>query len=727
MIVTKIELENFQCYYDIKTFEFTKGLNIVMAANSHGKSKLFDAITWLFTGVVLQDNVRFKLENLISKKALELNNFFNVSALIECEKDGSLYSIKRFFEVESNNGKITISKEQCEGRVENLASGERNISDGKELIEELFPSTLRKYSLFKGERSLNVFDPRTNKDALKNLVNALSNFRNLDAYVNVTEEAFNQNERLLDKKAKKSQKDQKKYDRETKNRDKARFDIKKFESQIEALESERYKINKLMEDNISSIELGPKFEKLKNKIRELNKELESKQTDLRIKEDYIINLFDEKWLLLHMLPIQEAFDKKITSLQRRKRKLTKEHDMKLGEQKGKKDLIAELTKSDAPLPIGAPSQAHMEEMLSEELCKVCNRKAPKGSEAYEFMQMRLNEFIKQYGPVADEGEEDELPAAFKNEFIDELTDFNKDIKKKVKDISKIEDEIRFNNTQVQRLTADIKNLRFKVDEKEKDKEILLSNTQLDEDGLADAAINIRNYQIELPRIEKRINETKGKIEDFKKELISCEKEIQKINIQDLTSSENIKHSILKDLKRIAKEVKEKKFNEFLSDLEVSANQFYTSFGVASNGYTGIIRIRKGDLNDSIKIQTVDHNSDVDITHSLSSSTQTAVNLSILMAISALSTKKQGDSLPMIFDAPISEFDHSKSIEFFNLSKDNFEQSIVLMKNYVIKDGDNYTIDPNFKDINADTAYWVKLDDSIDHTVLNTVESKIVKL
>ncbi|QZE15894.1 hypothetical protein K4L44_08695 [Halosquirtibacter laminarini] len=82
---------------------------------------------------------------------------------------------------------------------------------------------------------------------------------------------------------------------------------------------------------------------------------------------------------------------------------------------------------------------------------------------------------------------------------------------------------------------------------------------------------------------------------------------------------------------------------------------------------------------------------------------------------------------MIFDAPISEFDHAKSIEFFSLAKENFEQSIVLMKNYIVKSGNTYRIDEDFKDVNADTAYWVKLDESIDHTVLNTVESIIVKL
>ena len=36
----------------------------------------------------------------------------------------------------------------------------------------------------------------------------------------------------------------------------------------------------------------------------------------------------------------------------------------------------------------------MQQLLDEEICKVCNREAKKGSEPYLFMSEKLNELIK---------------------------------------------------------------------------------------------------------------------------------------------------------------------------------------------------------------------------------------------------------------------------------------------------------------------------------------------
>ena len=35
----------------------------------------------------------------------------------------------------------------------------------------------------------------------------------------------------------------------------------------------------------------------------------------------------------------------------------------------------------------------MKEMIDDEICKVCGRSAPKGSDAYEFMCHKLNEYL----------------------------------------------------------------------------------------------------------------------------------------------------------------------------------------------------------------------------------------------------------------------------------------------------------------------------------------------
>ena len=66
MIIKKVQIENYVCYYDIKSFELSNGLNIILGANGEGKTNFFEAIDWLFNGKNLD------LDTLVSKRKLVL-------------------------------------------------------------------------------------------------------------------------------------------------------------------------------------------------------------------------------------------------------------------------------------------------------------------------------------------------------------------------------------------------------------------------------------------------------------------------------------------------------------------------------------------------------------------------------------------------------------------------------------------------------------------------------
>lgn len=721
MIIKEIELENFQCYFGTKVFSFQKGLNIILGANAHGKSKLFDGIYWLLNGNIQNHEI------LISEKAKALISNFDVAVRILCEQDDLTYSIERSFEVEIIGEKINCARPKCLGYVDHI-DGSRDTKDGEDLLDSLFPSVLRKYSLFKGERELNVFDPRTNKDALLNLVNALSDFRTLDAYVGISQEAHRRHNRAVDSKTKKTQKAQKEYNRLVFQREDFQTKINRLKEANKAHEEDLFQIQRRMEDNIAFVESGPQLQKVNSKIYNLEKELSQLQYKYANNSNFTVDLFDEKWLLMSFNEIQDQFEKKVSSLSRKKRKLTKEFDEKQGAIKGKQELIKDLTKTETPLPVGTPSQEIMEEMLDEEICKVCNREAPKGSEAYEYMQRRLKEFLEHIQPELEEVDEEEL--AFKNEFIEELSSLKSEMTKKRSRINNdtLRKEILETYEHIDFLSNRIKEKKEAIDKQTVEREKIINKSNAGEETILDAAACIREFNIEIPKLQNKINKNKDTIDNHKINLKETQAKIDKINLEEGLESENIKTQILRDLKIITQEVKQEVFDEFISELQAKSNEYYRKFGEASSGFTGSIQIKRfGDTN-GIQIKTIDNSSDRDITHTLSSSTVTSVNISILMAISDLSIKNSGQALPMIFDAPTSEFDLLKSIEFYRLCRENFEQSIIMTKDFLEDLGDRqFLVGENFKKIGKDKAFWVKLDEKINPEEMQTVDTQIINL
>src|SRR5690606_1051626 len=73
MIINKVEINNFFCYVGENIFEFDKGLNIISAKNSGGKSHFFNAFHWTFF-----DNIYVDKESDSSKKEWKIASKANV-------------------------------------------------------------------------------------------------------------------------------------------------------------------------------------------------------------------------------------------------------------------------------------------------------------------------------------------------------------------------------------------------------------------------------------------------------------------------------------------------------------------------------------------------------------------------------------------------------------------------------------------------------------------------
>ena len=94
MIIKSVTIVNYLCYYDIKEFLLTPGLNIILGENGEGKTKLFEAIEWLFNGE------NSNLDLLVSAKALheaEIDQQFPVRVSIKFEQELFTYFVTKSF------------------------------------------------------------------------------------------------------------------------------------------------------------------------------------------------------------------------------------------------------------------------------------------------------------------------------------------------------------------------------------------------------------------------------------------------------------------------------------------------------------------------------------------------------------------------------------------------------------------------------------------------------
>jgi DNA sulfur modification protein DndD len=390
MIIKKIIIENYLCYFGVKEFELSNGLNIILGENGEGKTKFFEALEWLFYG----DSRN--LESLVSAKAIaegEVNSQFRVRvSILVAQFDVSNSISKSFLVRKKSKSEINISNFSTEGIEENKA-GERNQIDGQQLLERVFPVAIRRYSMFKGEAGLHIFD---NEDALMILINSSSAFtKYYEKYASKGAFLREKAEKAVDDSAKADKKNQIEYKRLEADITKLSHDLSAATQFLANTDDQIRKTEVNIQDAEKYVNNAEALETINGRIKTIEEQI--RNTTQVIDEKYTTCLFDDLWILDKFENFHHEFAEKVTSLSNRRRELQSEFDKKAG----REQLKSELLNSVIPLPTGVPSKAHMEEMLKDEICKVCNRPAKKDSEPYKFMKERLEEYLKSQQPESN--------------------------------------------------------------------------------------------------------------------------------------------------------------------------------------------------------------------------------------------------------------------------------------------------------------------------------------
>lgn len=716
MIIKKLQIENYLCYFDTKTFELSDGLNIILGENGEGKTKFFEAVDWLFNGE------NRELDLLVSAKKLketETGETFRVRVSMTVEQYGEKKIItKSFIAKKESENNCSTSSFMLEGIEEN-ASGERTQVDGQTLLDRIFPFQIRKYSMFKGEADLNIFE---SENALANLINLFSDAKHYDKY--------SEKGAFLREKAEKAVEDSAKLDR----KNEALY--KKLESEINQLlrEKEKYTVHlnstdeeiRKIEGNLQDAERHVSNADALEVLNKRIKDLEDKISYLnsKIYENYTTSLFDDNWILVNYESLHNEFASKVSAHSKKRRELQSDFDKQKGIKEGEKKAKAELLNNAVPLPIGVPSRPHMEEMLNEEICKVCNREAKKGTEAYEFMMKRLKSYLESQVVEDDETEKDE--PLFQFDYTNRLENLSISHEDNLKNLrlirTQIKDLFEFNDDR----KKDVEELREQLEKEKTERERILGNSSLAAEKLIDVLKNYNTWQRDLKNRNQDQVDYKTRLKNIDSELKLKKEEKDKIDTSSANSFLIKTRNILRDIETIFVDTKEKKFDEFIEKLQSKSNSFFKTINI--DAFTGTIVFNKLSRSNRT-IVDVELQEDGRTFYKPNQSLLTSMHISILFAISELASEIKEENFPMIFDAPTSSFGENKTAQFLNLIFETENQKILLIKDFLQTDKSTkaLSIKKEFENVRRNKAFWVKLERPFDPNNLKTINSQVIAL
>ena len=157
---------------------------------------------------------------------------------------------------------------------------------------------------------------------------------------------------------------------------------------------------------------------------------------------------------------------------------------------------------------------------------------------------------------------------------------------------------------------------------------------------------------------------------------------------------------------------------FLTSLEERANEYLSRLNASD--FHGIVRlVRTAEDSALIKL----YSSNGSEIRRPSGSQQTTMYMSVLFAISDLTTLKREEDYPLIFDAATSSFGNAKEKDFYNIIDTLKKQCIIVTKDFL----DKNTL--RMDDINKLTCsvYRIQKAEGYNKNDLSTIRTTVVKV
>lgn len=696
MILKELRIKNFRSYYGENIFEFKDGLTLIIGGNGDGKTTFFDALDWLFT-----TSVENKSDNNISEmriSELDSGESDTVSVTLIFEHDGEKILEKQFRFEKNEKGNVLTKDFSFQGY--DCIGAERTIISGNTLLERCFDAVIRKYCLFKGESELNIFE---NEAALKTLVEKFSDIKKFEEFVDLSTEF----EKKSDEAYKKELKTDDKVAKKAKELDSRLIDVNRRITDTRSDIKKQEEVASAYQIKVDTLERHQETSERYHEIKERLKSLKEKADKVRnfIFEDYNTKLLDEQWILCSFPEIFKEYQKKVSELSKQKRKQNEEFIEFRGKEKGKKEAIQELTalsNGAAHLPWYMPDNQTMQEMIDEEICKVCGRPAEKGTEAYNFMQEKLTQYIKNTEQKESQKDEDESEKPlFESRFIEELHNMSiclggSNAKEVVNLRTEIKDKIEFVACRKIELAKFEEQIKDAEEEKQR---LLIQSDGISEEILDKNFKDLKGFFEEKNRAEKRINDLNVSLKKLLEEKGMIDEEYGELTpVKGMVNLYSKVHVVFQKIMKAFEGAKKSNLRKFLTDLEGRSNEYLKFLNI--DDFHGIVRIIET-ANDSACVKLFSSNGS--FINAPNGALKTTMYMSVLFAISDLTTLKREVDYPLIFDAPTSSFESFKEDEFYNIIDKIKKQCIIVTKDLLDKDDKTGTRKLNESKINGLTC------------------------
>ena len=721
MIIKEIQIKNFRSYYgDNNKFEFSDGLTLILGDNGDGKTTFFDALQWLFNTTIDKGNIDHMSEMRKSKMEIGERDEVSVSMLFEHNGEKSVeksFAVERVSEDFFRVGPLVYRGYETSG-------SERIQVSGKNLIDRCYDAFIQRFSMFKGESELNVFD---NATALKDLVDKFSDIRKFDDLVGCTS--------CFEEKANAA------YLKEMKSDRKVAGEAKSLEVQINRLGEEILTKKRDIKEKTTSLEVFSKRLGELEENQETSERYKDIQSRLKNKEekrrklkaqisyvDYNHALLDKMWVLCAFPNVLQEFKQKCSALSREKRRQEKEYErqkaIEIGKLEAVKEMQGALVNGAPELPWYLPNQETMEEMLHDHICKVCGRTAEEGSEAYNFMLNKLEEYKRHIALEAarkNQKEAIEEKELFKSDNIESLHNLSISLSGSNESlVSGLVREITDRMELVDRLNQDLKDVEQQIQDTIDEKSRLLIQAGNVSEAILEKDFNdIKGLFEQKGRAEVRLTELNSELAQLQARMESLQKQMDELNPD--SSQVKVYRDVHRALEEIAKAfavAKMENLRRFLAEMEEKANAYLEQ--LSASDFHGEIHLRQT-ADDSTEIRLYSSNG-TEIKKP-SGSQLTVMYISVLFAISDFTQEKRDEDYPLVFDAATSSFGDSKEENFYNVIDGLNKQCIIVTKDFITKGRVRF---PEIEKLTC-SVYRIKKADGFDSKNMATVRTTIEKI